>query len=156
MAEGKRLIKYGDKQFELDAGMTLDQAKQIMARHFPELADPEVKTEKSGDETTYVFSKKAGRKGKGASVASVSMTHTADRLARLKPADVIPAPVLAVATVLLDGELDGEAGDGADLAIDNVDGLARQMRDDAREVDRIGAALVELAPAVVFDGSLLL
>jgi PRTRC genetic system protein C len=55
-------IKYGDR--ELDMGdLTLEQAKTLMARHFPELADPEIKTEKKSDGTLYTFTKKAGRKG---------------------------------------------------------------------------------------------
>lgn len=58
-----RFIKYGDKEMELPAEMTLEQAKQQMARFFPELADPEVKTEKGKGKTVYVLSKKAGRKG---------------------------------------------------------------------------------------------
>lgn len=59
----KKQIKYGDKTMDMPDGMTLDQAKQQMARFFPELAEPEVKTEKKNDKTIYVFSKKAGRKG---------------------------------------------------------------------------------------------
>jgi hypothetical protein len=42
--------------------MTLDQAKQVMARHFPELAQPKVETKQNGDKTYYVFTKQAGRK----------------------------------------------------------------------------------------------
>ena len=56
-------IKYGDR--ELDMGeLTLEQAKALMARHFPELADPQVdkKEAKNGD-VTYTFTKNAGRKG---------------------------------------------------------------------------------------------
>jgi PRTRC genetic system protein C len=56
-------IKYGDR--ELDMGdLTLEQAKQLMARHFPELADPQVETKelKNGDKI-HTFTKKAGRKG---------------------------------------------------------------------------------------------
>lgn len=59
----EKFIKYGDKVTPMPAGMTLEQAKHQMARFFPELADPSVETKKDGDKTTYVFSKKAGRKG---------------------------------------------------------------------------------------------
>lgn len=55
-------IKYGDRKLDMGA-LTLTQAKELMARHFPELADPEVKTEKNGDDTIHTFTKKAGRKG---------------------------------------------------------------------------------------------
>jgi PRTRC genetic system protein C len=56
-------IKYGDRKLEME-GLTLEQAKSLMARHFPELADPQVnrKEEKNGD-VVYTFTKKAGRKG---------------------------------------------------------------------------------------------
>ena len=59
-----RFIKYGNQTMPMPDGMTLDQAKAIMARHFPELAEnPKIETKKDGDKTTYVFSKQAGRKG---------------------------------------------------------------------------------------------
>ena len=56
-------IKYGDRELEMGT-LTLEQAKTLMARHFPELADPQVdrKEDKSGN-VTYTFTKKAGRKG---------------------------------------------------------------------------------------------
>ena len=62
MLETKK-IKYGDRTLELPAGMTLEEAKAQMARFFPELAEPKIETKKDGDDTTYVFSKQAGRKG---------------------------------------------------------------------------------------------
>jgi PRTRC genetic system protein C len=55
-------IKYGDR--ELDMGdLTLEQAKALMARHFPELADPQVEKKEFKNDTIYTFTKKAGRKG---------------------------------------------------------------------------------------------
>ena len=55
-------IKYGDR--ELDMGdLTLEQAKQLMARHFPELADPQVDKKENKNDTIYTFTKKAGKKG---------------------------------------------------------------------------------------------
>jgi hypothetical protein len=62
MPEVKR-IKYGNRELELPAGMTLEDAKQQMARFFPELSEAKVETKKDGDTTIYVFSKQAGRKG---------------------------------------------------------------------------------------------
>mgnify|MGYP000966961221 FL=1 len=56
-------IRYGDKTIDMPDAMTLDQAKEQMARFFPELSEPAVETKKDGDDVTYVFSKKAGRKG---------------------------------------------------------------------------------------------
>lgn len=61
MAEEK-FVQYGDKQFPM-GDMTLDAAKAVMARHFPELAEPKIDTQKTGDKTVYVFTKQAGRKG---------------------------------------------------------------------------------------------
>ena len=56
-------IKYGDRELEMGE-LTLEQAKALMARHFPELADPQVdrKEHKNGD-VVYTFTKKAGHKG---------------------------------------------------------------------------------------------
>jgi len=56
-------IKYGDKTIDMPDTMSLEQAKEQMARFFPELSEPAVETKKDGDNVTYVFSKKAGRKG---------------------------------------------------------------------------------------------
>lgn len=64
MPEQKR-IQYGGRTLDLPAGMSLEEAKQQMARFFPELSEPKVETKKDGDTTTYVFSKQAGRKGAG-------------------------------------------------------------------------------------------
>lgn len=61
MSETK-YVQYGDKKMPI-GNLTLEQAKQTMARFFPELADPKIETKKSGDETVYVFTKQAGRKG---------------------------------------------------------------------------------------------
>jgi len=62
MTSGK-FVKYGDKKMPVEDGLTLDQIKAIMARHFPELANPRVETRKEGEATVYVFSKQAGQKG---------------------------------------------------------------------------------------------
>ena len=43
-----KFVEYGGKRFSLDEGMTLDDAKDVMARHFPELAEPKVETKKEG------------------------------------------------------------------------------------------------------------
>lgn len=59
----QRFVKYGDRTMPIEAGLTLEQVKAVMARHFPELAEPNVETKKDGETTTYVFTKRAGRKG---------------------------------------------------------------------------------------------
>lgn len=55
-------IKYGDRKLDMGA-LTLEQAKQLMARHFPELADPQVDKKEVKGDVVYTFTKKAGRKG---------------------------------------------------------------------------------------------
>ena len=51
-----KFIQYGNKTLTMPEGMTLEQAKQLMARHFPELAEnPKVDTKKEGDDTTYIL-----------------------------------------------------------------------------------------------------
>ena len=51
-----KFIQYGNKTLTMPEGMTLEQAKQLMARHFPELAEnPKVDTKKEGD-TPPIFS----------------------------------------------------------------------------------------------------
>ena len=69
----QKFIKYGDKTMAMPDSMTLDDAKKQMARIFPELAEPDVKTEKKNDKTIYVFSKKAGRKGADGSAGVVTL-----------------------------------------------------------------------------------
>jgi PRTRC genetic system protein C len=69
-------IKYGDR--ELDMGdLTLEQAKQLMARHFPELADPQVDKKENKNDTIYTFTKKAGRKGYSGRTVAVRAAHDA-------------------------------------------------------------------------------
>jgi PRTRC genetic system protein C len=55
-------VKYGDRTMPM-GDLTLEQTKQLMARHFPELADPQVDKKEVKGDVVYTFSKKAGRKG---------------------------------------------------------------------------------------------
>lgn len=82
-----KYAQYGDKKMEL-GDLSLDKAKEIMARFFPELAEPKIETKKDGEDTIYVFSKQAGRKGIRAYNCS---KRIAARLAKLKPTVVVPA-----------------------------------------------------------------
>lgn len=127
----KKFASYGDKRFEFDAGMTLEQAKEIMARHFPELADPQVDTKKEGGDTVYVFSKKAGRKGarNGTRARSTAARTIARRLARLKPAEIVPARVVSLVLRAEAGQLPAwPAG------IPEPARLAHDLEDEARRV----------------------
>lgn len=76
--------EYGGKRFPMQ-GFTLDQAKSIMARHFPELAEPKIETKKDGEDTIHVFTKQAGRKGRGR-VSSLSPCVTAQIQVNLRGA----------------------------------------------------------------------
>lgn len=137
---GKKFIKYGDKQFPMD-GYTLDQAKQIMARHFPELADPEVKTEKAGDGTIYIFTKKAGRKGAGKNVPTADVQRA---LRQVKPAHIPPSLVKAA--------IEREAG--RDAKLDHL--LINVQIAEERAVDQLRDRLLDVPPAVALDGEALL
>lgn len=68
----KRTVKYNGQSMPVPDEMSIEQLKQHMARFFPELAEPEVKTETKDEETIYTFSKKAGRKGNGQTPPSFS------------------------------------------------------------------------------------
>ena len=120
-----KFIQYGNKTLTMPEGMTLEQAKQLMARHFPELAEnPKVDTKKEGDDTTYIFSKQAGRKG------ATDAQRAARRLQRLKTIDNVPAEI--------------ERVDPEHIA------LAPRVYDDLsaeiQAVQRVAAQLVQLAP----------
>jgi hypothetical protein len=90
-----RWIKYGDKTMPMPEHMKLEDAKAVMARHFPELAEnPKIETKKDGDKTTYVFSKQAGRKGTFCKGAGKSLTpRIAKRLRQLKRTRIIPLSI---------------------------------------------------------------
>lgn len=125
----KQFVKYGEKTTELPASMTLAQAKQQMARFFPELADPEVKTEKKGEDTIYTFSKKAGRKGADA------LSTLAQRLTRVRETPVASPAVIAVAL---------QAGDGAGV---DLEAALERMQSEAHAVAEWGRAAEALPPA---------
>lgn len=137
---GKKFIKYGDKQFPMD-DYTFDQAKQVMARHFPELADPEVKTEKQGDDTIYTFTKKAGRKGAGKNVPTGDVQRA---LRQVKPAHIPPA--------LIDAALQLNAGVDANPSLEHL----RQQQIESAAVDTLRDRLLDMPPDVNHAGEGLL
>lgn len=85
-----KFAKYGDKKMDL-GDLSLDKAKEIMARFFPELAEPKIETKKEGEDTIYVFTKQAGRKGAGRN----PVRRITARLAKLKPTTVVPQSATA-------------------------------------------------------------
>lgn len=137
---GKKWIAYGDKKFPMD-GYTLDQAKQIMARHFPELADPEVKAEKSGEDTIYTFTKKAGRKGARRDVPTVGVQRA---LRQVKSAH-IPA-------ALIDAALQRNVGIDADASHEHL----RQQQIERDAVDQLCDCLLDMPADVDLAGEGLL
>lgn len=158
MADTKRVVSYGDKRFELDAGMTLEQAKEIMARHFPELADPSIETKKEDGTTVYIFSKKAGRKGSGQKVAagrSAGLRRTTRGLLKAKP---FPVPDAMAAGPLAIYQPMGYQPSGAkwpavgEVTIEQIDAQI----DEGRQVEDIRQALLSAPSAMPIDGSVLL
>ena len=144
----KRFIAYGDKRFELDAGMTLDQAKDIMARHFPELADPQIDTKKEDGATVYVFSKKAGRKG-------ASLNRICLQLLKAKPA---PAPdIMAAAALGIYQPAKYQPAGAQWPAVGEVpiEEINAQM-DEGLQVGAVRQALLAAPSAMPFDGTVLL
>lgn len=139
---GKKFISYGDKRFPMD-GYTLDQAKQIMARHFPELADPDVKTEKIDEDTIYIFTKKAGRKGARMNVPTSNIQRA---LRQVKAAHIPPA--LIVAAIAHNAQRATRSD--ADPAMINALSAERQS------VDQLHDRLRGIPPAVALDGEALL
>ena len=120
-----KFIQYGNKTLTMPEGMTLEQAKQLMARHFPELAEnPKVDTKKEGDDTTYIFSKQAGRKG------ATDAQRAARRLQRLKPIDNVPP------------EIERVDPEHIALAPHVYDELSAEIQ----ATQRVSAQLVQLAP----------
>ena len=137
MAEQK-FVKYGDRVMPMDDGMTLEQAKSVMARHFPELAEPTVTTEKNGDKVTYVFSKKAGRKG-GRRAPSGRRIR---RLLRVAPTPIAP-----------DGVVSFVAHANADLTEPVLQ--AGRLRAEAERTREIRQTLLDLPPAIPAAGDIL-
>lgn len=143
MANETRIVRYGDKTFTLDAGMTLEQAKAIMARHFPELADPQVDTKKEGEVTTYTFTKKAGRKGARRRGANAGVCRA---LSKAKPFRIPASLVQAVEYQL------GLRGDGV-----NYDGVVvEDLAHESERVTQLRAQLAGLPSAQPVDGGILL
>lgn len=88
-----KYVQYGDRRMPLEDGMTKEQAKEILQRFFPELGDPAIETKKEGEDVVYIFTKRAGRKGRGgprSARRSRVLTRLSHVLARLDPAPPIP------------------------------------------------------------------
>jgi PRTRC genetic system protein C len=135
-----KFVEYGGKRFPLDEGMTLEQAKDVMARHFPELAEPKVETKKEGEVTVYVFNKQVGRKGSvGRKGVRRGARRTANdlelRVNRLKPSRLLSPDLLAFAAT----------GSGPDYVnVDRMYQLASALDAECKRVRDQGRALLDL------------
>lgn len=145
MAE-TRLVKYGDRTMDVPAEMTLDQLREVMSRHFPELADPQIDTQRKGDKTVYVFSKKAGRKGGGDSGSDIG--RIVERVRALPPDPALGrAGEIAIALW---------RGDDVDAkAAVSIDGLARSLFEEGAHVQDLVVGLEHLPSAQRPSGSIL-
>lgn len=83
-AQGQTFAEYGGKRFPTN-GAALEEVKRIMARFFPELAEPKVETKNENGSTIYVFTKQAGRKGAGQGAAQTAKIQAALRRVRAQP-----------------------------------------------------------------------
>lgn len=127
----ERFVKYGDKRMPVDDGMTLDQIKTIMARHFPELADPKVETKKDGETTVYVFSKQAGRKGVRHTLHNTVIAN----LGKIEAVGILPAGVLEAVT-----------GNGAPMIQGDASILAESLDNEAAQVNTVAQSLLDIPP----------
>lgn len=136
MATVKRFVKYGDRKMAIEDGLSLAQIKSIMARHFPELADPEVKTDTKGDETVYTFTKKAGKKG-----ARTPHARALAGLLVLEPSPVVPDLAVQYSTGTMPAVMSPVSGDDLTRLAEHV-ATTRQ-------------ALLTIRPLPAGDGELL-
>lgn len=132
-----RVIEYGNQRIPVDAGVTQEQAKQQMARFFPELADPKIESKKEGDKTVWVFSKKAGTKG------VTDCQRVAAALAKLPAWQAVP-PAVADAIQRQEG-----------AALDEADTLVESLRAQAQAVHAARQALLDVPAAGAPAGDVL-
>ena len=148
-----KFIRYGDRTREMEPGMTLDQAKDLMTRHFPELADPKVEIKKQGEKTIYVFSKKAGHKGARLS----PQDRVIQKLARARETPVVPEAACQAVTgdLALEQALEQEYDPYGSYAEDPLIAVVRGLREDAVAVGAAATGLLDLPTAQVPTGSVL-
>lgn len=139
-----KYVQYGDKRFDVDSSMTLEQIKAVMARHFPELASPKIDTKKDGEDTVYTFTKQAGRKG----ARLTNLQKAARRLARIKPAVIVPDVVVRM--------VEGMPVDQAEaLTALQLENLACDLEKEAARVAEVVGLLVDVPAAMRPSGSVL-
>lgn len=114
-------IQYGDKKLPMGE-MKLDEAKEVMKRHFPELANMKVETKKEGDDTVYIVSKQAGTKGNLPAVAA--------SVSQIQPHPFFNAKVQRKAMRLI-------AGEEVELTDEQINATTDALITEARKVEHI-------------------
>ncbi len=148
----QRYIKYGDRTMLLEPGMTLDQAKELMRRHFPELSDPKIETKKDGDKTTYVFTKQAGHKGSSRH-AQNDIAQIVAGLTDLQSEDTHPG--VEAITRLIDAGFRTTAGlDASPRGVDALSKACDGLVEEGERVIQLRGDLLEL-PGLAMGGSVL-
>ena len=130
-----RIFVYDSRDFpDPDPQLPVEEVRRQMAEFFPELVNADVREEKRGDDTRYVFSKRIGTKGRGPDVVAVLRRVPEKRLRVFELAAELLGP---------DGEVDVDAAAARqpeiNLAIAEAEAYARAT---AQAV----AALGELPP----------
>lgn len=115
-------IQYGDKKLPM-GDMKLEEAKEVMKRHFPELANMKVDEKKEGEDTIYVLSKQAGTKGNDLGAVATS-------LQAIKPAPFFNARVQKKAWRLINGN-------ETSMSDDDVEAIVKDMHEEANRVQMI-------------------
>ncbi len=147
-----KFVEYRGKRFPLDEGMTLDDAKDVMARHFPELAEPSIATRKEGAITVYIFSKQVGRKGATSrrparrKFAPSPAGDLLRRISRMRPSRRLTRPIMDFAVT----------GHGLEhLPSDALRAIAGNLAPEAGLVKEQGDALLGVQTNATPTGSVL-
>lgn len=129
-----RLFVVDGREFpDPDAKLSVDEVRKQLAEFLPELTNADVREEKRGDDTRYVFSKRIGTKGRG----------TPDPLTILRGVPEKRLRVFELAAELLDarGELDIDAAarrqPEINLAIAEAEAYARATQQATEALRRL-------------------
>ena len=99
-----RVFVFDNREFpdpDPEGQMPVDEVRQLMAEHMPDLNNAEVREEKRGDDTVHIFSKRIGTKGIGGSELVAIIRSVPEK--RLKVFDLL-ADVMGA-----DGEVNFDA-----------------------------------------------
>jgi PRTRC genetic system protein C len=97
-----RLFVVDGREFpDPDATLSVDEVRKQLAEFLPELSNADVREEKRGDDTRYVFTRRIGTKGRGETDVVATLLRVPEKRLR----------VIELAAELIDdrGELDVDA-----------------------------------------------